>query len=298
MLTKAAGLALIAATALIAASSLDQQVRDAIAGFEGTVYLYAKNLDTGASYGLRENERVRTASTIKLPVMTAVFQAVADGQAKWSEELTLRDADKVSGSGVMFEFSDGVKLPIRDVMRLMIVLSDNTATNLLLDRFTADRVNAEMDKYGLKQTRSLRKVRGDGNQLKPPTGWSAAGKLPENQKYGLGVTTPREMAMLLEKIERGDVVSAEASKEMIAVLKHNQDGECIRRSFPDTPVANKTGALDALRSDVGIVYSKKGRVALAITCDGMPKIDYGPDNKGALMIAKLAGILVDGLTAQ
>jgi beta-lactamase class A len=276
---------------------VDRQVRAAIAGFEGKVFLYAKNLDTGAVYEMNGDQRVRTASTIKLPIMAAVFQAVADGQAKWNEELTLREADKVSGSGVLTEFSDGVKLPIRDVMHLMIVLSDNTATNLIIDRFTADRVNAEMDKLGLKQTRSNRKVRGDGNQLKAPSGWSAAGRLPENQRFGLGVSTPHEMAGLLEKIERGEVVSPEASKEMIAVLKRNQDQDCIRRGFGDTPVANKTGALDALRSDVGIVYSPKGRVAMAITCDEMPKIDYGPDNKGAVLIAKLAQILVNGLTA-
>ena len=103
------------------------------------------------------------------------------------------------------------------------------------------------------------------------------------------------MVTLLEKIERGQVVSPEASKEMIAVLKRNQDQDCIRRYFADVPVANKTGALDALRSDVGIVYSPKGRVAMAITCDDMPAIDYGPDNKGALLIAKLAKILVEGL---
>lgn len=280
---------------LFAQTPLDSDVRGAIAGFQGKVYLYAKNLETGATYGINENERVRTASTIKLPVMVTVFQAVADGKVKWTEEITLHDADKVSGSGVMTEFSDGVKLPIRDVMHLMIVLSDNTATNLILDRITADRVNAEMDKLGLRETRSNRKVRGDGNDLKAPSGWSAAGRLPENGKFGIGVTTPREMVTLLEKVERGEVVSSEASKEMIAVLKRNQDQDGIRRHFGDIPVANKTGALDALRSDVGIVYSPKGRVAMAITCDDMPVVDYGPDNKGAILIAQLAQILVNGL---
>ncbi len=279
------------------AQPLDQQVKDAVAGFQGTVYLYAKNLDTGKTYGIRENDRVRTASTIKLPIMVAVFQTVANGEAKWDETLTLRDKDKVSGSGVLTEFSDGVKLPIRDVMHLMIVVSDNTATNLILDRFTADRVNAEMDRLGLKLTRSMRKVRGDGTDLTAPSGWSAAGKLPENQKYGLGSSTPREMVTLLERIDRGEAVSKDASKEMIAVLKRNRDMDCIRRHFGDLPVANKTGALDALRSDVGIVYSPKGKVAMAITCDGMPAIDYSPDNKGAILIAKLAVILVNGLTA-
>jgi beta-lactamase class A len=291
-------LTLLAVCSIAAGQQLDRDVGDAIAGFEGTVYLYAKNLDTGETFGLRENERVRTASTIKLPVMVAVFQMVSSGRAKWDELLTLRDADKVSGSGVLTEFSDGVKLPLRDVMHLMIVLSDNTATNLILDRITADRVNAEMDRLGLPLTRSMRKVRGDGNDLKAPSGWSAAGRLPENQRFGLGSSTPREMVTLLEKIERGEVVSKEASKEMIGVLKRNRDSECIRRTFGDTPVANKTGALDALRSDVGIVYSPKGRVAMAITCDKMPRIDYSPDNKGAVLIAKLARILVEGLTAS
>ena len=79
-------------------------MREAIAGFQGKVFLYAKNLETGATYGIRENERVRTASTIKLPIMVTVFQTVADGQAKFSEELTLHDADKV----IRFGGDDGV----------------------------------------------------------------------------------------------------------------------------------------------------------------------------------------------
>lgn len=269
------------------AASLDARIREAIAPFQGTVSLFAKNLDTGQTYGIRENERVRTASTIKLAIMAGLFAAAADGRVKWTDELVLRDADKVSGSGVLFEFSDGVRLQVRDVMHLMIVLSDNTATNLILDRITADVVNAEMDRMGLKQTRSLRKVRGDGNQLKPPSGWSAAGRLTENQRFGIGVSTPKEMVMLLEKIE--------PSKEMIAVLKRQQDGSGIRRRLGDLPIANKTGSLDALRSDVGIVYSPKGRIAMAITCDDMPKVDYGVDNPGAVLISQLAVMLVDGL---
>jgi beta-lactamase class A len=90
-------------------------------------------------------------------------------------------------------------------------------------------------------------------------------------------------------------VSPEASKEMIAVLKRQQDQDGIRRKFQDVPVADKTGSLDALRSDVGIVYSAKGRIAMAITCDGMAKPDYGPDNPGAVLISELAVMLVDGL---
>lgn len=272
----------------LTAASLDSRVREAIAPFSGTVYLYARNLDTGQSYGIRENERVRTASTIKLGIMAGLFAVVADGRLKWTDEVVLHDEDKVSGSGVLHEFSDGVRLPIRDVMHLMIVLSDNTATNLILDRIGADAVNAEMDHLGLKQTRSLRKVRGDGNQLKPPSGWSAAGRLPENQRFGIGVSTPKEMVQLISWMDG-------SSKEMIAVLKRQQDQDGIRRKLQDLTIANKTGSLDALRSDVGIVYSPRGRIAMAITCDDIAKPDYGPDNPGAVLIGNLAVILVDGL---
>jgi beta-lactamase class A len=288
-------LAMMAAPALLASGDLDQRVRDRIRQAPGTAYLYAKNLDSGASYGLREDERVSTASTIKLPIMVGVFQAVEDGHAKWTEQLILHDSDKVSGSGVLREFSDGARIAIPDLVHLMIVVSDNTATNLLLDRFGGDAVNATIEKLGLKQTRTLRKIRGDGTQLKAASGYTAAGNVPENRRFGIGVSTPREMVTLLERLERGEVVSAAASKEMIAVLKRQQDSTGIRRHLGDMPVANKTGALDHLRSDVGIVYSPRGRIAMAITVTDLPAVDYSPDNPGSLLIADLARILIDGL---
>ena len=293
-------LTLLAVTCAIASAQnapdpLDQKIRAAIAPFPGKVYLFAKNLDTGQSYALNADERVTTASTIKLPILAGVFAAVEAGKAKWTEELTLTQADRVSGSGILGEISNGVRLPIRDVLHLMIVLSDNTATNMIIERFTADMVNAEMDRLGLRQTRSLRKVRGDGNDLKPPTGWSAAGKLPENQKFGIGVSTPREMVLLLEKLARGEVVNAAASKEMIEILRRQQYREGLARHLGETPVASKSGALDHLRSDVGIVYSPRGRIAIAMTCDGIPKIDYNVDNEGLLLISRVADMLVDAL---
>jgi beta-lactamase class A len=291
---------LIAATLLTTAAAqtpdtLDQKIHAAVASFPGKVHLYAKNLDTGQSYSLNPDERVQTASTIKLPIMTAVFAAVDSGKAKWTEELTLTQDERVSGSGILGEISNGVKLPIRDIVHVMIVVSDNTATNMIIQRFTADMVNAEMDKLGLPKTRSLRKVRGDGNDLKPPSGFSAAGRLPENQKYGIGVTTPREMVSLLEKIDRGEVVNPAASKEMIEILKRQQYREGIARHMGEIPVASKSGALDHLRSDVGIVYSPHGKIAIAITCDDIPNIDYNVDNEGAVLISRLSDILVDSL---
>ena len=253
--------------------------------------MFAKNLDSGETYGLRENERVRTASTIKLAIMTTIFDAIAHGRGKWNEELVLHDSDKVAGTGLIHELSDGIHLPIRDVMHLMIVVSDNTATNLLIDRFTADAVNADMDALGLKNTRVMRKVLISG---KPPSGFSQAGRLEENQRFGLGSTTPREMVTLIEKMERGELVSADASHEMIAIMKRQQykDGIGRRVAFP---VASKSGSLDHLRSDVGIVYSPEGRIAIAVTCDDLPKVDYSADNAGNIFISELTGMLLEGL---
>ncbi|HLJ47011.1 MAG TPA: serine hydrolase [Bryobacteraceae bacterium] len=272
-------------------AALEARLKAAIGDFPGTVYLYAKNLDSGATIGIREDEKVRTASTIKLPIMAGIFASVAAGKGSFTDEIVLHDSDKVSGSGVLHEFSDGDKFRVTDVLHMMIVVSDNTATNLLLDHFSIDFINEYVDQLGLKNTRALRKVLGNG----PPSGFSAAGRVPANERFGLGVSTPRDMVMLLEKLERGEMVSPEASKQMIEVLKRQQDSDCIRRRLSDLTVANKTGALDRLRSDVGIVYSKRGRIAMAITCDNLKETNYTPDNAGALMIADLAKILVEGI---
>src|SRR5215216_5781468 len=190
-----------------AQTTLDDQIKPIVASFKGKVNLFAKNLDTGETYGLNPDERVRTASTIKIAVMIEAFARVAEGKAKWTDEVVLTKEKKVSGSGILGELSDGLKLTLRDAVNLMMILSDNTATNLVLDVLTTDAVNARMESLGSKQIKINRKV-GSGGE-------SAAGKDPENKKFGLGMATPREMVLVMEKLERGQVISAAASKETI-----------------------------------------------------------------------------------
>lgn len=270
-----------------AALTLDEQVRAAVSEFKGKVSLFAKNLDTGATYDFGGDNRVRTASTIKVTVMIEAFARVTEGKAKWSDEVVLTEAKKVQGSGVLQELSGGLRLTLRDAVNLMMVVSDNTATNLVLDVLTTDAVNARMEQLGLKQTKLLRKV-GSG-------GTSKAGLDPQLKPFGLGVTTPREMVMIVEKLERGEVVSKEASKEMIALMKREQSHDGIGRTLNGVDMATKSGALDRLRSNVGIIYSKRGRIAMAITCDDMPEIDWTDDNAAYLMMSRLSLILIDGL---
>ena len=275
--------------------TLEANVQDLLRDFDGAVSIFAKNLDTQKTHTLRGDEPVRTASTIKLAVMIEAFAEVHEGRIKWTDTLLLRDEDKVSGSGVLHELSSGIRLPIKDVVNLMIVVSDNTATNLLIDKFTADAVNRRMDSLGFKQTRLMRKVRGDGTKLKPAEGWSEYGKRPESQRFGLGSTTPHEMVTLLEKLNKGEIVNPAASQQMIEILKRQQDNSGLSRRLGTLTAANKSGALDALRSDVGIVYAPTGKLAIAITVDGMKKTDYTPDNIGSILIAEITKLLVSSL---
>ncbi len=279
-------------------AALAEKVDAIINNFKGTVVLYAKNLTTGKDFGIKPDTRVRTASTIKLPILCALESLVAAGKVKWDEKIVLKPEDKVSGSGVLASLADGTELSVRNLATLMIIVSDNTATNLILDRISADAVNNYLDGIGITTTRANRKVRGDANQLAKAEGWSKAGQLEENKRFGLGVSTPRDMVKILEMLYQGKIVSPEASKDIIEILKKQQYKTGIGRHVPeDVTVASKSGSLDALRSDVGIVYSKSGPIALAVTVDEMPVTDYSPDNVGEQLIWNVASALTAALSA-
>ena len=282
---------LLVSLPVLAQSNLDRRVHHRIAGFDGKVSIYAKNLKTGATYDLGGDTRVNTASTIKLPIMIGVYTAVAEGRARWTDTSTLSKAVKVGGSGVIQELTEDRDYPLRDLMRLMILLSDNTATNLVLDHVSGDAVNETMKKLGIEQTRSLRKILNGSK----PEGVSAAGRDPANAGFGIGVATPREMVSLLERLYRGEIVSTEASAEMLDIMKKQMWRDGMPRRFAELDVADKPGALDHLRSDVGIVFAKTAPIAIAITCSDMPKPDWSPDNPGYLLIADVTKLLVDSL---
>jgi beta-lactamase class A len=268
-------------------SRLDDQVKTLVGSFKGKVSLFARNLDTGETYALNPDERVRTASTIKIAVMIETFARVNEGKIKWTDKVVLTKEKKVSGSGILTELSDGLSLTLRDAVNLMMILSDNTATNLVLDVVTADAVNARMESLGFKNIKIMRKVGSGGESL--------AGKDPENKKYGLGVATPREMVLVMEKLERGEIVSAAVSKEMIELMKREQGRNSIGRSLSGVPMASKYGALDRLRSAVGILYTKQGKIAMAISCDEMPETMWSVDNPAYVLMARLSEVIVDGL---
>jgi beta-lactamase class A len=268
--------------------SLDDKVQAALAGFNGKAWIYARNLDTGKDYAFRADEQTRTASTIKLAIMAETFHQVAQGKVKWEDEIVLTKEKKQGGSGILFEFSDGTKIDLKTAVNLMIVVSDNTATNLVLDKIGADNVNDFMDSLGLSDIKSMRKIGGGGDAK----AWAE----PQNKLFGLGRSSPRQMVKLVEMMERGQIVSKEASAGMIAIMKRQQFKDGIGRGVPDTiPVASKSGALDRFRADVGIIYTRRGRIAMAITIDDMRVVAYDQENPGLAMLWKLSQILQDGL---
>src|SRR5437016_6054626 len=221
MKTRIASLSLLVASSLFISSTslaqnspnaqtLDARVRAEITPFKGKVYLFAKNLDTGETYSFNGDERVKTASTIKIAVMIEAFARVAEGRAKWTDELVLTKAARYSGSGILPELGDGLRLTLHDCVNLMMLISDNTATNMVLDYLTTDAVNARMDSLGIKQTRIMRRV-GSGGE-------SREGKDADNKRFGLGATTPHEMVEILAKLDRGEVISQAGSTELLDLM--------------------------------------------------------------------------------
>ena len=222
--------------------------------------------------------------------MIEAWARVAEGKAKWTDELVLTKAARFSGSGILPELSDGLRLSLQDCVRLMMLLSDNTATNMVLDFLGTDSVNERMNSLGFKSTRLMRRVGGGGE--------TKEGKLAESKPFGLGATTPHEMVDILAKLDKGEIVNATASKEMLDLMKREQARFAIGRTIPETTAATKYGALDKLRSCVGIVYAKQGRFAIAITVDDMPNVIWSVDNPAYLLMSRLSLVLVDGLTTR
>jgi len=210
---------------------------------------------------------------------------VASGKAKWTELLTVRPQDKVSGSGVIgTELSDGAQLALRDVANLMIVLSDNSATNIILERFTADtrptptwKDRLEDDAFHAQGARRRHAAQGKPRDGRPrvscrrirSTAWEFRRRANGDDFRKAGEGRDRQPGGF-----QGDPGDSETLSGLAGV----------RRKLSGVTIANKTGALDALRSEVALVYSKGGRIAMAITTDGMPKTDWSPDNAGLLLI--------------
>jgi beta-lactamase class A len=248
---------------------------------KGRVAIAVRHLGTGESYYRDADEVMPTASLIKLAVMVEVYQQAAEGRITLTDPVTLHKADKVQGSGILTDhFSEGASFPLVDAVRLMIVFSDNTATNLVLDRIGIDATARRMEAWGFPNTKIHAKVfRGGTTSVFPE----------RTKKYGLGSTTAREMVKLLEQLHQGKLVSPEACKAMLEHLKKCDDKDKFPRFLPaKVVVAHKTGSVSDARTDAGILYLSGGPVAVCVLTAENEDKSWRPDNAGNLLCARVA----------
>lgn len=221
----------------------------------GVVGYAITNLDTGERLTRRGDEPFPTASLIKVPVAVALMDLIAAGQIAMDDKLTLLRIDKVPGAGILQFLHDGAELTVHDAAWLMLTLSDNTATNLLLSRVELRRVGEAMERRGLPRTKVHAKVFLRLTSIAPDS----------SVKYGLGVSTPNEMARLFALLAEGRAVSPAADSVLMDMLDHNEDGELLQRFVEGIRAPHKTGATDAVRTECTVFHLQSRVVACAFT---------------------------------
>lgn len=257
----------------------------------GKVSLYAKHLRSGQMVAINPDAPVNTASVIKVAIMLEAMYQVKEGQVSFDDVLTLRKEDQVSGSGVLLLFHTPAQVNFETAIVMMITQSDNTATNLVLAHVGRDKVNQRLRGLGFPLTTSIRPI------SRPKQGDQA----PELKPFGIGRTTAREMAGILESIDRCDLGDQKLCARMVDILQHQFWRNCIPHYLEDADttevpshIANKTGSLDRVRNDVGIVYTKNGPIVISAFTYENADTSWTPENEGELLIARLAKTIVDG----
>lgn len=294
---------LLASTA--SAANLQKQLNKMAAHFHGKVGLYAVNMKTGDTVAIDADQPVQTASVIKLPIMVETFAEVAAGKRSLEDKLVLTKDNQVPGSGILTQLQPGLELTLYDAVVLMMDLSDNTATNMVIDHIGIPEVNRRTKAMGLKDTYLYKKV------FKPAEGPMP----PEQAKFGLGKTTAREMAAVMESIEGcatgakppahapgnwNGINDAGLCRRMIEIMRNQQYRnmiphylETLDTSDQGSAIADKVGELDDVRNDVALVYSQAGPIVIsAFTYDNKDQT-WTADNEAELLIARMAKLIVN-----
>jgi beta-lactamase class A len=217
----------------------EREVREIASRVDGVLGVTILDPATGDRLSVQGDVVFTQASAIKLPILVELMRQVEAGEQNLEEIVTLAASDIVPGSGVLQQLTPGkVSLSLRDVATLMVTVSDNTATNMVIDRVGMAKVNAEMSRLGLSSTKLQRK-------MQDRTAWE------ENRE---NLSTPDEQARLLELLYGGEILSPGSREEIFRILTIPKPGQ-LRTLLPaGTRVAHKTGTLSGVVVDVGIVY--------------------------------------------
>jgi beta-lactamase class A len=273
----------VAGITLEVSEEVPETLLDIVRGFRGRLHFAAREMGTGRLIAHQAEIPVQTASVVKVPIMVEVFAQVSEGRLSLGQKLRFDERNRVPGAGILQDLSPDLEVTLGDAVTLMIVLSDNSATNMVIDQVGIEPVNRRMGGLSLKQTFLNRKVYLPAEE-----------ELPEERaRFGLGVTTAGEMLALFEKMYRGELVDPESSRRMIDILLRQRDLDQIPRhlvgpEWAGVKVAHKTGALNRVRNDVGIVYTPSGDYVLSLFAQDSEDEQWTPDNEATLCLARLA----------
>jgi beta-lactamase class A len=204
-----------------------------------------------------------TMSVIKIPLMAEAFRQIGDGKFKLADRIRLTDAAKQPGTGIIRSLDPGVELTIKDLLTLMIIVSDNTATDLMFDQVGGvDPVNRLMKEWGLTSIRATGKADVWFKALRAAPGAEA---FHREAKTPFGLSSPRDMGRLLEKLEKGEAVSKEASAQMLQILRGQVYSSRLPRYLSGYRIPHKTGDfLPYIGNDVGVLEGPSKRVVMSV----------------------------------
>lgn len=246
---------------------------------ETTVGVSVRVVGTGESWGYNDGLVLPAASTIKVTILAALYRDVDAGRVSLDEVVLVDPVAKVEGSGVLTWLRDGLRLPVADLAYLMIAISDNTASNLLMDLVGRPRVQATIDDLGLRDTALNRHFLG----RMPDPG------MPEN------LTSAGDLAALMERIAAGTAASAESCARMRATLALQQYRDRLGRFLPEAlAFAGKTGSIGDYVHDSGLIETPRGTLGLAVMTKGFSESHAAEAFIGRVAIAAVEGLGVGG----
>ncbi len=267
-------------------------LEDLAAGFNGRVGVFAKDLSTGATLALDPDGVYPTASCIKVFILMELVRRVAAGDLTLEQRLPVRADQQVGGSGVLKELSAGIELPLRDLAMLMTVLSDNTATNMLIDLLGLEAITGSIAGLGLTATRLHRRIEFSeiGRDI---------GRFAES--------TPREFAAALEKIARGTWVSPAACARILDMMGRQQYVDLLPRYLTFTPyarakaegrtdvlrIANKTGFAGGVRCDTAILLWPHTTVVAVAFANEAADRSLAPEAEPARLLGRVGQVIAD-----
>jgi beta-lactamase class A len=249
---------------------LQEDLRAVDRNLDGVMALAVKDLTSGEEFFINGDEVMPQASSIKIAVLANLYLQAQQGKLKLTDEYIVRKEDMVSGSDIMLGLTAGVtRLTLRDLATMMVAVSDNSATNVLIDRVGMENVNVMLEGLGLHTTRLKRKMM----DLK------AASEGREN------VSTPREMMTLLETIYEGKLLNPEMTTDFIKMLSTHKESSMLQGLPDDAVAANKPGELEAVRNDSGIVLVKNRPYVLCVMTTYLKE-----EREGSAAIRKIASL--------